>query len=33
MPVLADAKVLSNDMHSTYTNLKKAFADLTGAQE
>ena len=32
MPVLADAKVLSNDMHSTYSNLKKAFADLTQVQ-
>ena len=32
MPVLADAKVLSNDMNSTYKNLKKAFADLTSEQ-
>ncbi len=29
MPVLADAKVLSNDMKSTYKSLKNAFADLT----
>ena len=32
MPVLADAKVLSNDMKSTYTNLKKAIAALLDAQ-
>ncbi len=32
MPVLADAKVLSNDMRSTYANLKKAFAQLTGKE-
>ena len=29
MPVLADAKVLSNDMRSTYQNLRKAFIELT----
>jgi ATP adenylyltransferase len=33
MPVLADAKVLSNDMRSTYQNLRKAFSDLTQAEE
>ncbi len=33
MPVLADAKVLSNDMVSTYRNLRKAFTDLLRAQE
>ena len=33
MPVLADAKVLSNDMRSTYQNLRKAFIDLTEAGE
>ena len=33
MPVLADAKVLSNDMTSTYKNLRQAFFDLTRAQE
>ncbi|MBV5304421.1 MAG: HIT domain-containing protein, partial [Chlorobium sp.] len=33
MPVLSDAKVLSNDMTSTYKNLKKAFADLTRREE
>ncbi len=32
MPVLADAKVLSNDMRSTYQNLRKAFIDLTQAE-
>jgi len=32
MPVLADAKVLSNDMTSTYKNLKKAFAELTNSE-
>lgn len=31
MPILADVKVLSNDMRTTYQNLKKAFADLTQA--
>jgi ATP adenylyltransferase len=29
MPVLADIKVLSNDLRSTYQNLKKAIAELT----
>ena len=33
MPVLADAKVLSNDMTSTYKNLRQAFLDLTQAPE
>ncbi|NTW62728.1 MAG: HIT domain-containing protein [Chlorobiaceae bacterium] len=33
MPVLADAKVLSNDLRSTYANLKKAIADLLPAKE
>jgi len=33
MPVLADAKVLSNDLRSTYANLKKAIADLLQAKE
>lgn len=33
MPVLSDAKVLSNDMTSTYTNLRKAFADLTRGEK
>ncbi|EAT58425.1 HIT family protein [Chlorobium ferrooxidans] len=29
MPVLADAKVLSNDLRSTYSKLKEAIAELT----
>ncbi|NTW69885.1 MAG: HIT domain-containing protein [Chlorobiaceae bacterium] len=29
MPVLADAKVLSNDLRSTYAKLKQAIAELT----
>ncbi len=33
MPVLADAKVLSNDLRSTYTNLKKVIAELVQAEE
>ncbi len=32
MPVLADAKVLSNDMVQLYKNLKKAFAKLLAEQ-
>ncbi|NTW82982.1 MAG: HIT domain-containing protein [Chlorobiaceae bacterium] len=32
MPVLADAKVLSNDMILTYKNLKKAIAELLEAE-
>ncbi|ACD89918.1 MAG: HIT domain-containing protein [Chlorobium limicola] len=33
MPVLADAKVLSNDMKTTYSNLKKAIAALVEAEK
>jgi ATP adenylyltransferase len=33
MPVLADAKVLSNDMNLLYRNLKKAITDLLAQEE